>query len=107
MHSLISGANMSNLSIRGIDPDLATIDEEPAEYYCLILDQLKNDGAPIPNNDIWIAAVAFQKGMPLIQETSTSPILRDCCLSDLFEKCKGGCKSPWFPSLSLGTRARQ
>lgn len=41
------------------------IDERTAEFYCLILDQLKNNGTPIPTNDIWIAAVAFQQGMPI------------------------------------------
>ncbi len=41
------------------------IDEGTAEFYCLILDQLKNNGTPIPTNDIWIAAVAFQHGMPI------------------------------------------
>lgn len=41
------------------------IDEQSAEYYCLILDQLRSNGTPIPTNDIWIAAVAFQRGMPL------------------------------------------
>lgn len=41
------------------------IDEATAEYYCLILNQLKNNGTPIPTNDIWIAAIAFQQGMPL------------------------------------------
>ncbi|MDD2662058.1 MAG: type II toxin-antitoxin system VapC family toxin [Methylococcales bacterium] len=44
---------------------LYSINEETAEYYCLILDQLKKDGTPIPTNDIWIAAVAFQQGMPI------------------------------------------
>jgi tRNA(fMet)-specific endonuclease VapC len=41
------------------------IDERTAEFYCLILDQLKNNGTPIPTNDIWNAAVAFQQGMPI------------------------------------------
>jgi tRNA(fMet)-specific endonuclease VapC len=44
---------------------LYSINEETAEYYCLILDQLKKNGTPIPTNDIWIAAVAFQQGMPI------------------------------------------
>jgi tRNA(fMet)-specific endonuclease VapC len=44
---------------------LYSLDEQTAEYYCLILDQLKNNGTPIPTNDIWIAAVAFQQGMPI------------------------------------------
>jgi tRNA(fMet)-specific endonuclease VapC len=41
------------------------IDEVTAEFYCSILNQLKINGTPIPSNDIWIAAVAFQQGMPI------------------------------------------
>ncbi|SJM92925.1 Ribonuclease VapC [Crenothrix polyspora] len=44
---------------------LYSINEDTAEYYCLILDQLKNSGTPIPTNDIWIAAAAFQHGLPI------------------------------------------
>jgi tRNA(fMet)-specific endonuclease VapC len=41
------------------------INEYTAEYYCAILNQLKSAGTPIPTNDIWIAAVAFQFGLQL------------------------------------------
>jgi len=41
------------------------IDEYTAEYYCAIVDQLKTRGTPIPTNDIWIAAIAFQHGLQL------------------------------------------
>ena len=44
---------------------LYSVDEYTAEYYCSILNQLKNSGTPIPANDIWIAAAAFQHGLPL------------------------------------------
>jgi tRNA(fMet)-specific endonuclease VapC len=44
---------------------LYSVDEYTAEYYCSILNQLKNSGTPIPTNDIWIAAAAFQHGLPL------------------------------------------
>jgi len=44
---------------------LYSINEQTAEYYCLILDQLRTNGTPIPTNDIWIAAVAFQHGLPI------------------------------------------
>ncbi len=44
---------------------LYVIDENTAEYYGAILDQLRKDGNPIPTNDIWIAATAFQHGLPL------------------------------------------
>ncbi len=39
-----------------------TIDVETADFYASILNNLKVAGTPIPTNDIWIAAVAFQHG---------------------------------------------
>ncbi|MBU0464051.1 MAG: type II toxin-antitoxin system VapC family toxin [Proteobacteria bacterium] len=39
-----------------------TIDVETADFYASILNNLKAAGTPIPTNDIWIAAVAFQHG---------------------------------------------
>lgn len=44
---------------------LFSVDEYTAGHYCAILDQLRRHGTPIPTNDIWIAAVAFQHGLPL------------------------------------------
>lgn len=44
---------------------LYSIDEYTAEYYCSILNRLKRLGTPIPTNDIWIAAAAFQYGLQL------------------------------------------
>ena len=41
------------------------VDENTAEYYSAIIIQLKKDGTPIPTNDIWIAATAFQHGLQL------------------------------------------
>jgi len=38
------------------------IDAETADFYASILNNLKAAGTPIPTNDIWIAAVAFQHG---------------------------------------------
>ncbi len=38
------------------------IDVETADFYASILTNLKSAGTPIPTNDIWIAAVAFQQG---------------------------------------------
>ena len=42
-----------------------TIDVATADFYASILDNLKVSGTPIPTNDIWIAAVAFQHGYKL------------------------------------------
>ncbi|MEA2084566.1 MAG: type II toxin-antitoxin system VapC family toxin [Thermodesulfobacteriota bacterium] len=44
---------------------LYTVNENTAEYYSYILNQLKKKGTPVPTNDIWIAAVAFQYGLQL------------------------------------------
>ena len=38
---------------------------DTAEHYSSILNKLKQNGTPIPTNDIWIAAVALQHGLPL------------------------------------------
>ncbi len=42
------------------------IDGDTAEFYASILNNLKKEGTPIPTNDIWIAAVAFQHGYSLM-----------------------------------------
>ncbi len=44
---------------------LYVVDENTAEFYSLVLSGLKKQGTPIPTNDIWIAAVAFQQGLKL------------------------------------------
>jgi len=44
---------------------LYRVDEDTAEFYSAILNQLREQGTPIPTNDIWIAATAFQHGLPL------------------------------------------
>jgi predicted nucleic acid-binding protein len=41
------------------------IDQDTAEFYAEILNELRSKGTPIPTNDIWIASVALQKGFPL------------------------------------------
>jgi tRNA(fMet)-specific endonuclease VapC len=44
---------------------LHAIDEGTADYYASILNDLRSQGTPIPTNDIWIAAIAFQYGYKL------------------------------------------
>ncbi|MFC1820042.1 type II toxin-antitoxin system VapC family toxin [Thermodesulfobacteriota bacterium] len=44
------------------------IDEDTAEFYSQILNDLREKGKPIPTNDIWIAAVAFQLGFLLFSK---------------------------------------
>lgn len=42
------------------------VDEDTARFYAEILNSLKEKGTPLPTNDIWIASVAFQNGLPLL-----------------------------------------
>ena len=42
------------------------IDEETSERYAVILSHLRKSGAPIPTNDIWIAASAMQHGLKVL-----------------------------------------
>jgi tRNA(fMet)-specific endonuclease VapC len=41
-------------------------DENTAKFYGAIKTQLKQNGKPIPENDIWIAALAIQYGLTLV-----------------------------------------
>ena len=41
------------------------LDEDTSEFYAEILNNLREIGRPVPTNDIWIAAVAFQNGLRL------------------------------------------
>lgn len=41
------------------------VDTDTAEFYSEIWSALRSRGTPIPTNDLWIAATAFQHGMKL------------------------------------------
>ena len=41
-------------------------DLETAQWYGIIKDRLQKEGRPIPNNDIWIAALAMQHDLILV-----------------------------------------
>lgn len=40
-------------------------DPETASYYADVSNELRARGKPIPENDMWIASVALQHGLPL------------------------------------------
>ena len=42
-----------------------SVNEDTSEFYAEILHNLRKIGRPVPTNDIWIAAVAFQNGLKL------------------------------------------
>jgi len=47
---------------------LYRVDEETSEFYAEVLHNLMKKGKPIPTNDIWIAALAFQHGLALFSK---------------------------------------
>ena len=44
---------------------VADVTMETAEFYSLIINQLRAKGTPIPTNDIWIAAITMEHGAGL------------------------------------------
>jgi tRNA(fMet)-specific endonuclease VapC len=42
-----------------------SVNEDTSEFYAEVLHNLRKTGKPVPTNDIWIAAVAFQNGLKL------------------------------------------
>jgi tRNA(fMet)-specific endonuclease VapC len=42
------------------------VDHEVAPIYSEIVTALRNAGAPLPTNDVWIAATAARAGAPLV-----------------------------------------
>ena len=49
---------------------LISCDLETAQWYGIIKEQLQRKGRPIPNNDIWIAAIALQYELILVTRDS-------------------------------------
>ena len=46
--------------------DVLCVDAETACHYAAIRRELKDAGTPIPENDLWIAALVRQHGLPLL-----------------------------------------
>ena len=64
------GKNREELNIFLDSPrvTICLVDEQTADFYASILNNLKNNGTPIPTNDIWIAAHSFQFGYKLFSK---------------------------------------
>ena len=62
---------------------VAVIDEETSERYAAIIVYLWAKGAPIPTNDLWIAATAMQYGLKLVTTDGhyrqAPQIIVECC----------------------------
>ncbi|MFH2129950.1 MAG: type II toxin-antitoxin system VapC family toxin [bacterium] len=56
------------------------VKEETAELYSEILHNLRTAGTPIPTNDIWIAAIAFQFGLKLFSTDTHFQLIKGLTL---------------------------
>lgn len=46
--------------------DILFASETTTHHYAAIYAQLRSQGTPIPTNDLWIAALAIEHGLPLV-----------------------------------------
>ena len=53
------------------------IDETTADHYSQVRDELRRKGRPIPENDIWIAAVARQHQQPVVSRDDHFDYVQD------------------------------
>ena len=53
------------------------VDVETADFYAAILNRLRTAGTPIPTNDIWIAASAYQHGYKLFSKDKHFALIQD------------------------------
>jgi len=58
-------ANLDRIEQFASSVQVLNCDAATAQLYGNIRDGLRSKGRPIPENDIWIAAVALQHGLPL------------------------------------------
>lgn len=59
-------ANLARVEEFIVGNSILSCDAETGRSYGLIKQQLKVKGRPIPENDIWIAAIAIQHGLALV-----------------------------------------
>ena len=59
-------ANVSRIDQFAAANDVLDVDPATAREYGAIKEQLRSKGRPLPENDIWIAAIAIQHGLTLV-----------------------------------------
>jgi tRNA(fMet)-specific endonuclease VapC len=64
--SVKSEENLERIDDFARNNTILICDENTAKYYGIVKDRLRIKGRPIPENDIWITAIALQHGLTLI-----------------------------------------
>jgi tRNA(fMet)-specific endonuclease VapC len=59
-------ANVQRVDELAVNSAVAVCDAETAQRYGVIKNDLRAKGKPLPENDIWIAALAIQHGLTLV-----------------------------------------
>ena len=62
--------NLNRINIFVEEHIFLPCDLETAQWYGIIRNQLRRKGRPIPNNDIWISALAMQHNLILVTRDS-------------------------------------
>ncbi|MDE0314285.1 MAG: type II toxin-antitoxin system VapC family toxin [Candidatus Poribacteria bacterium] len=62
--------NLQKIDILVEQSRVFSCDLETARWYGIIKNQLRRKGRPIPNNDIWIAAIVMQHNLILVTRDS-------------------------------------
>ncbi len=57
--------------------EVLCVDAETARHYAAIRRELKEAGTPIPGNDLWIAALVRQHGLPLLSNDAHFDHVKD------------------------------
>ena len=50
------------------DVDILVVDDASSRVYATVREELRAAGTPIPENDVWIAALARQHRLPLVSD---------------------------------------
>jgi tRNA(fMet)-specific endonuclease VapC len=50
--------------------DILEVDTETSRYYAQVREELRGIGKPIPENDVWIAALSRQHGLEIVTRDS-------------------------------------
>jgi tRNA(fMet)-specific endonuclease VapC len=58
--------NISRVDQFALDSAVLTCDLETARTYGAIKDSLRKKGTPLPENDVWIAAIALRYGLTVV-----------------------------------------
>jgi tRNA(fMet)-specific endonuclease VapC len=65
LKSARSAANLARIEEFASSVGVLACDAATARHYAQVKERLRAKGRPIPENDIWIAAVAMQHSLPL------------------------------------------